>query len=108
MSEFKKGDRVRVTFEAVVFNDSAASGWVNVSSGALSNLATAQVEHVEKLADPEPVWVNGDLVRRTPTAFPIARIDGRWLRANGFSFSNGEVSQAWHDGDLEVLYKADA
>jgi hypothetical protein len=63
---------------------------------------------IEKLADPEPKWVNGDVILGAD-ANPIARIGGIWLEvANHYQIMDHEVSPKWAKGDIEILYKHDA
>lgn len=106
------GDRVRVTYEGIV-NSVHGGGKRFVCEGAFgADLADPNVT-VEKLQDPEPKWVDGDVIK-TGHWVPAHRIDGKWINPYGGGvhwFSEGGecvIPEAWRDGVLEILYKADA
>lgn len=60
MSEFKKGDRVRVSFDADV-DGIEAPPHIRVTAQD-GTFAWVRSEHLEKLPDPEPEWQPGDVV----------------------------------------------
>lgn len=70
MSELKKGDRVKVTIEGEVsrtWSGTSAGdlGYVDVGESSIRLTAdgvTIENVTVEKLPDPEPVWLPGDVV----------------------------------------------
>jgi hypothetical protein len=111
----KVGDRVRATRVvegAVTANVDGEYSYVliNTDDGD-EELHDDDRWSFEKLADPEPKWVNGDVVRRTyaEELEPIARIQGAWRTVNhGLPLADRELSRSWDHGDVEILYKADA
>lgn len=108
----KAGDRVRVTVEGVV-HDSGGK-WFDLGGNSFDVPYDGPHEAtytIEKLQDPEPVWVNGDVVE-VAGYVPMHRLRGNWYNhlaephyLNGMP---GDVSEAWRDGELKILYKADA
>lgn len=116
--EFKKGDRVRVTIEGEVVGTGATSFRLLTRPGQIIS-SSAHVRPnepgvtVEKLTDPEPEWVNGDVVK-IGLWLPAYRVKGDWVAANhGYqhymlSADPDIVSKSWQSGDLKILYKADA
>lgn len=126
----KVGDRVRATlvYEGVArsgANNDSMSGDVYATVvveaangapvGARDNLRYLDVRlwSFEKLQDPEPEWVNGDVIRvsalepQNPYATFI-RVDGSWQGAWNAGLSATVVTGHWDNGNLEILYKADA
>lgn len=117
-----KGDRVRVTrvFEGIVGevgctgirldHDQAQTRFDFQSPfWATRGMVT---QSFEKLADPEPVWVNGDVIHIGPFLKGY-RLGGKWLNEDGevhYWSRGGEalVPKAWREGTLTVLYKADS
>lgn len=118
MSDYQpaKGDRVRMTFEGVVENvwgDGVAVDQAGRDGSRHFSLKDDGVS-IEKLQDPEPQWVNGDVVE-VKYYVPAHRIDGKWINpttgnVHYFSTPSGvhEVPTAYTEGDLKILYKADA
>lgn len=98
----KVGDRVRVTMEGHV-------------DAVEDDLLTLDGRHIwrhdftfEKLQDPEPVWVNGDVVQFTgdPSYQPIYHlIGGEWIEISGIRC--GETPSDWWPNHMKILYKAD-
>lgn len=65
----------------------------------------------EKLTDPEPEWVNGDVVEvyfqaATPEARRYARVGGQWLPVNGGKAAGPYfIGNHWPE-NLKVILKA--
>lgn len=103
----KVGDRVRVTYEGTIDWVSRNGFDFSVGENDYVELTTREAT-IEKLQDPEPDWVNGDVVRRSDGASPIVCIAGAWFpvdRPTDARVSHGAVSQSWDAGHLEILYK---
>lgn len=112
------GDRVRATrtVEGVITkNHDGHWSYVEVEAeeGGIE-LHDEERWSFEKLQDPEPEWVNGDVVE-VKYYVPAHRIDGKWINpttgnVHYFSTPSGvyEVPTAYTEGDLKILYKADA
>lgn len=120
----KKGDRVRVTIEGSVTEVSNRGDWFDVGANCIDldpKRHDGATYTIEKLADPEPEWVNGDVIhvigeggRRTPMIFcaegefapPHSPV---WSCASCFQGWHlpASVSEDWRNGDVEILYKAD-
>lgn len=124
------GDRVRATrtIEGVVTliqKDShlydAYVGVVN-DNGFRFELHEQHGWSFEKLPDPEPEWVNGDVIliigeagKRTPMIYCAV---GEFAPPHKAVWACSECSQGWHlpasvsedwrSGDVEILYKANA
>lgn len=72
-------------------------------------------EHLsfEKLQDPEPTWVNGDVIAvpeqgETRPSVEFHRIGTRWLTKSGAGIAIGpHLSTWWQAGKVEIRYKAD-
>jgi hypothetical protein len=69
MTEFKKGDRVRVTFDGAVTDAPTFVKRLRVTTddhkyGVRGSLAWVEVEHVEKIEPPVEVFKPGDRLRR--------------------------------------------
>lgn len=80
-----------------------------VSSSALLRLGEPGVT-VEKLADPEPEWVNGDVIRLCGSvALTYVRVGDKWIIASsGEQADSDSISNVWRVGRGVILYKADA
>jgi hypothetical protein len=71
---------------------------------------------IEKLQDPEPRWVNGDVIRNKATGHTmLMNRSGTWVcscRAvnshAGATEPPEHVTGNWSAGNLEILHKADA
>jgi hypothetical protein len=104
----KKGDRVKVTYEGVV-------DWVS-STGVSFELENGEGSHyvndvstIEKLQNPEPKWVNGDVVQVVSTSGLFVRSGGAWRHAHTNQWVGGaNLSKQWADDNLKILYKAHA
>lgn len=124
MTEFKKGDRVRITdvLEDEVLRveaprpGSCYGPAVKLRGGFLfyperGNRDTDDVMHgwkrtIEKLQPPEPNWVDGDLVSAGGSIY--ARSHGVWRHTPSDAIeANMLITNYWHAGKLDVLYKAD-
>jgi len=110
----KKGDRVRVTYEGTVTRVAGDEPVLRLETGIWLNAEEAVT--VEKLADynPEPEWVNGDVVK-IGGWLPGHWFNGSWRSAGGgrHPFDGGGGSAArfsnyWQAGEVEILYKQDA
>lgn len=113
----KVGDRVRVTrtLEGKV-TDAERGHWMSphfmleVDGAGYHEIHDEDNWEIEKLRDPEPQWVNGDVVKVRPY-IPAYRIGDKWLtcdgRAHRFSVDLS-LSEHWQRGDVEILYKANA
>jgi hypothetical protein len=112
--EPKHGDRVRIVYEGTV-------GWVG-KTGAFE-LTGAQNDHqaddgtrisVEKLPDPKPEWVNGDVIEVTydrggnyERPRIAVRVNGRWvLTDSAEEAGQWFIHNHWPE-DVKILYKAD-
>ena len=111
MTDYKEGDRVKVTFEGVVVRaDEHAIGVHTmpgklVSSSARLRAGEAGVT-IEKLRDPEPEWVNGDLIKCGGAIF--SRCRDVWRSTSDDSIeSHLLIANYWKAGKVEILYKAD-
>jgi hypothetical protein len=110
----KVGDRVRVTHEGEIQAVDKNRVLYRVGSGRTFtwfDSGDPKGVVVEKLQDPEPEWVNGDVIHIIPYVEGY-RIGGKWLHADGevhwWSRGGGDViPRAWATGKLEILYKAD-
>jgi hypothetical protein len=110
----KKGDRVRVTYEGTVTRVAGDEPVLRLETGIWLNAEEAVT--VEKLADynPEPEWVNGDVVK-IGGWLPGHWCNGSWRSADGgrHPFDGGGGSAArfsnyWQAGEVEILYRQDA
>lgn len=110
-TEFKKGDRVRVTFEGKI-TATAGSGHFRVGASVPANGPYGWVfaSHMEKLVDPEPDWVNGDLIRiRDDLVLTYMYDKGEWPNiGSDVRIKPDQVTTCWQRGEVKVLYKADA
>lgn len=114
MSEFRKGDRVRITrvLEGEVEDAGQAGVWINGYFYSEEQPRWTQtVEKLEKLVPPEPKWIMGDLVKApgyVPTFMTFAK---GWVGAgSGMPVGPGiveAIQKAWQDGTLEILHKMD-
>lgn len=110
----KKGDRVRVTIEGSVTEVSNRGDWFDVGANCIDldpKRHDGATYTIEKLADPEPEWVNGDVVK-AGIFVEAYRLGGEWRNLDGDThyFSRGgshHLTEAWRDGKVEILYKAD-
>ena len=112
----KVGDRVRATriVEGEVTADPAAGYWF---TEVMSEKGRAELFHAhdwtfEKLQDPEPQWVSGDVVRITALcpSNPYAtfiRTEGRGWEGVGGNEADQLISNNWRQGTLDILHKAD-
>lgn len=109
----KVGDRVRVTYEGTIDWVSRNGFVFTIGDNDHVELNTKGAE-IEKLQDPEPDWVNGDVVEvvyeRTVPGNPhgprlVARIGGKWRLAD-----TGEITgpyfmrNHWPD-NVKILHK---
>jgi hypothetical protein len=110
----KKGDRVRVTYEGTIawLGTHGTFGLEGTQEGHYPDDPTRV--SIEKLADPEPEWVNGDVVK-IGGWLPGHWFNGSWRSAGGgrHPFDGGGGSAArfsnyWQAGEVEILYKQDA
>jgi hypothetical protein len=118
VTEFKKGDRVRVTLEGEITAGPGPTGRFRVSPGDFQ-WAWVTADLIEKIVDPVPVWVTGDVILvgghdgdRAPLLYKQGYgwhcVDRRCIvYGNGVHHSD-EVAHDWMNGDVEILYKADA
>lgn len=120
MTEFKKGDRVKVTdvLEATI-TDVHSDGTLITKYGDWipsdpANISEGWQRTIEKLPDPEPEWVNGDVVKVGGWKAGYW-YDGKWYNADRklhiFSGAGGSaitLSDYWVRGEVEILWKADA
>lgn len=111
------GDRVRITYEGVIdVTGERVRGGFHLEGEPPYEFHRANGSHtIEKLQDPEPKWVCGDVVRTKRTGHTAIRTrDGKWACTcpsgvdGGTTESQVYVSANWADGNLEILYKADA
>jgi len=122
----KVGDRVRATrtIDGVVKNivpaDPTWGGYLDLQpEDGLSWIELHKDDEwtFEKLADPEPEWVNGDVVRYTApenwvnrgTVHVLARVSGFWVdteRGRSVLYSPDDFPYLWEQGLVEILYKA--
>jgi hypothetical protein len=112
--KLKKGDRVRVVYEGVV-------DWVSSTSTTfeLGGSESGHYPHdptrvsIEKLPDPEPQWVNGDVISvpERGSGWPPAefhRIGDRWLTKNGAGIAiANHLPKWWQEGAVRIIHKAD-
>lgn len=97
----KVGDRVRVTCEGKVTDRASRNGSVDDGRFQL----TGNVE-IEKLPDPdpEPTWVNGDVIRARGTTW--ARMSGTFRDVSRYeSASHRLITHYWNQGCVEILYQ---
>lgn len=106
----KVGDRVRVTIEGEVTEVSPSDGWFDIGANYIptDRKEWDRAEYtIEKLADPEPKWVNGDVVRHANSV--LAFRHGDWFNVRtGFVANSEFVSKQWRNDDLQILWKAPA
>ena len=114
------GDRARATIEGRVARVSSGPAGqfaieIHVGGGRIWVFPEDDGVTIEKLQDPEPKWVCGDVVRTKRTGHTAIRTrDGKWACTcpsgvdGGTTESQVYVSANWADGNLEILYKADA
>lgn len=116
----KVGDRVRATHavEGTVINtvdDTWSYVEVKTDDGLRYELHDDDSWSFEKLADPEPKWVNGDVIlvigeggKRTPLIY-VANDEGDrfWACAECTRGSHPlqHVSADWSNGDVVILHK---
>ena len=122
--DLKEGDRVRCTREitgvvekAPRMDTSIKSGsywWfaVREDDGTVSEVYSDMHWTTEKLQDPEPQWVSGDVVRITALcpSNPYAtfiRTEGRGWEGVGGNEADQLISNNWRQGTLDILHKAD-
>ena len=111
-TEYKKGDRVKVTdvLEATI-TDVHSDGTLITKYGDWipsdpANISEGWQRTIEKLPDPEPTWVNGDVVKVNFTGGVFVRSAGAWLHADTNMWTRGEViMERWREGNLTVLHK---
>ena len=122
-TEFKQGDRVKVTdvLEATVDRVDHEDGTISTTDGdwlVPSDLLSEGWQRTfEKLPDPEPTWVNGDVILVVDGAIKSPMIYNNVTRGEPFwactSCPKGwhavlEVSVDWEYGNVEILWKASA
>lgn len=115
----KVGGRVRATIEGVAGN--VSSGWFDLGVNCIPmnpERYSGATYAVEKLADynPEPEWVNGDVVevvfRDCGPGFPsgprrAAHVNGRWVMTDtGETAGVHFMTNHWPE-NVTILYKAD-
>ena len=109
----KVGDRVRVTTvrEGIV-RQNEERDWIlaDFNAGTRRPLPIgASDSTIEKLQDPEPEWVNGDVIRLGSTGGVFVRSGDAWRHAKTNQWVQGlNFAQHWREGILEILYKHDA
>jgi len=109
-SELKAGDHVRVTFEGKVRNVALNGDKFYVRSDWLGFDALVKLGAIEKLAEPEPEWVNGDVIRvRGESYLTYVWTYRGWgvVGSNGTPDANS-ISSCWRKGEVEILHKVDA
>lgn len=119
--EPKKGDRVRITDtrEGVVHEAGDRVIWITEEGGHRTGFevdvsgCSVISRTIEKLPDPEPQWVNGDVVK-IGNWLPGHWYNGSWRGQDGqrhpFDEDGGSAarfSNYWQRGEVEILYKAD-
>jgi hypothetical protein len=108
-------DKVRVTdvFEGEVIEVTTDGFYIQGSTreffGEDDLIGTDWKRTIEKLADPEPEWVNGDLIEvtRDGSTFVMVRVDGRWQYVNDGMLDYEVAEFPWAQGWVKILYKAD-
>jgi len=112
--QFKKGDRVRVSYEGeVVFVGSSTGVPAGIDIETPAGTRTVWSKDfgdVELVAPAEPVWVNGDVICFNWTGEAV-RVNGKWIGVHSglvIKKDASVVSKDWRDGSIEVLYKAEA
>jgi hypothetical protein len=111
----KSGDRVRATqtIEGTVtrrFDGIDSYIEVDTDEGGIELHHLEDRWTFEKLQDPEPKWVNGDVVEVAGAGEGArrARVGDKWLNVlYGMPIADVDVSTEWRTGQLEILYKAD-
>ena len=112
MTDFKTGDRVKVTdvLEATIERVTEGGVLVTEFDDWLHPLDQSQEgwqRTIEKLPDPEPTWVNGDVVRVDSTGGRFVRSGDAWRHVDTNMWTRGEIiSEHWSGGSLTVLFKA--
>lgn len=112
MTEYtpKVGDRVRATrvIEGEVTAD-RGDGYAFIevmSEKGRSELFYKHGWSFEKLQDPEPKWVNGDVVSINGDV--MSRVEGKWVYVEHGTWDYELAEFPWKRGWVEILYKADA
>lgn len=117
MTQYKIGDRVRVTHEGEIQKIDKNGVLFRVGSGRtftwFDSCNTEAAITIEKLPDPEPEWVNGDVIELLGLEsdyvdrFEYHLIDGAWIHYHGGTFGES-VSDYWNEGRVRIIHKADA
>lgn len=116
--EPKVGDRVRatLTYEGVVKGLPAMGGQhvrLEVADYHTdpSRYLDVNLWSFEKLQDPEPTWVNGDVIKIPgcgDSTLICMKIPNKWVVHDALPMRGGWVTEMWEDGKVKILYKADA
>ena len=114
----KKGDRVRVTVEGEVTFVNDDIGRVDLQDGWTFDYPSKDraIVTIEKLQDPEPQWVNGDVIEvefeRTAPGSPYGPRKAALLNDEWYFADTGDKAGPWfthnHWPNIKILYKADA
>lgn len=113
MTDFKKGDYVRVTHtlegEVTTVNDPGSGFFVGSSFVPDWLTPVGWTRTIEKVQPPEPEWVDGDVVRRTYSETALYRQRGQWYTAtHGLSLADEALSKSWREGGVDILWKQPA
>lgn len=114
MTDLKKGDRVKVAFEGVITHVEDRIRIITNPESLVSSIATVRLldprVSIEKLQDPEPVWVNGDVIKvpddeKAGEKYICLRVPGGWIAQDGGTVNSPYVSRMWAEGKLDALLK---
>lgn len=110
MSEFKRGDRVKVEYESEILHVFDDEAHVRHPAGPQFSYIYVPLSALTKIPDPAPTWQLGDVVAIGTHVMRRAdnEPNARWWCTCGGRHNDAQVETDWRNGDVEVLRHRDS
>lgn len=107
MSEYKKGDRVKVTIEGVYDGTPGDNDhWLRLPTGGVALFDGRNVASIEKLADPLPTTPGSVIRHKFLGHYRMLDKDGYWFGRTPGGFENSPGVPNMIASNYEVIYDA--